>query len=440
MARKGLVFAMEEEIVGSVDESVLETTAEVSEGSMEVSDAANETEQLITAVEEAVEDASTVERIQEVAEASVEEGEGLSEQAAEITEVAIESIHARLGISKRVMPSMESFGSSNSRVAATRIAVEGFKETVVRIWKAIVDGVKSIIQKIKDFFMKFFDNSAKVKKLAESLKTKVNEIKAKKASTTDIKEPGIAEVFNDSKTGQFQLIKILENQKILTVGSTSVVDALSSSVGLIEGLIKKDVKEDDVLSLSKTMEKLLDNIKKSFAGTTSNTRQEGDLIVDEVDFGPLINGNIISTELKINKAADEFVSFSYTFSPATGDKNKKPAKESLPVLSAKEQEDVCSAVIQLMDETEKFKKNKDHVINIGTKVIKTVDAVLKLVDAVADTNKDNANIKKIISNARGALVACMNVSGRIFTMTPAYNVKAGNAALKYVAKSQAEYK
>lgn len=439
MARKGLVFAMEEEVIGT-GEDVLESTAEVSEGSMELSDAANETEQLITAVEEAVEDVSTVERIQEVAEASVEEGEGLSEQAAEITEVAIESIHARLGISKRVMPSMESFGSTNSRIAATRIAIEGFKETVVRIWKAIIDGVKSIIQKIKDFFMKFFDNSAKVKKLAESLKAKVNEIKSKKAGTSDIKEPNIAEIFNDSKTGQFQLTKILENQTILTVGSTVVVDSLSSSVGVIEGLIKKDVKEEDVTSLAKTMEKLLDNIKKSFAGTTSNTRQEGDLSVMEVDFGPLINGNIISSELKTNKNSDEFVSFNYTFSPATGDKNKKPAKESLPVLSTNEQEDVCSAVIRLMDETDKFKKNKDHVINIGAKVIKTVDSVLNLVDAVADTNQNNANIKKIISNARGALVACMNVSGRIFTMTPAYNVRAGNAALKYVAKSQAEYK
>lgn len=440
MARNKFVLAMEEEVLDISDDSILGTTAEVSEGSMEVTDAANETEQLTTAIEEAVEDAATVERIQEVAEDSVEQGEGLSEQAAEITEVAIESIHARLGISKRVIPSLESFGSSNSRVAATRIAIEGFKETVVRIWKAIVDAVKTIIQKIKDFFAKFFDNSAKVKKLAESLKSKINEIKSKKASTSDIKEPGIASVFNDSKTGQFELNKILENQKIMTVGSTVMIDALSSSVGIIEGLVKKDVKEDDVTTLAKTMEKILDNMKNVFAGTTVQQTTENDLEVTTSEFGPLINGNIILSELKLVKATDEFSSFNFAYAPATGDKNKKPAKESLPILSASEQEHICASVIGLMDETEKFKKNKDQVLNIGSKVMKTVDAVLNLVDSIADTNKDNANVKKIISNARGALVSCMNVSARIFTMTPAYNVKAGNAALKYVARSQAEYK
>ncbi len=175
MAR-GLFAVLEDELSAEIvpenteqQERVEELEAQVAEG--EVTEAEGEVEELVEAVEEAIDAVEEVEEIAEVAEGSVEAGDGLTEEAAEIAEVAVESICNRLGYkpAKRIIPAMESFGATSSRLDATKYALEGFKETITKIWEGIKAFFAKIGDSLKALWSKLFDLATKTAARAESL-------------------------------------------------------------------------------------------------------------------------------------------------------------------------------------------------------------------------------------------------------------------------------
>jgi hypothetical protein len=179
MAR-GLFAVLEDELSGEIvpenteqQERVEELEAQVAEA--QVTEAEGEVEELVEAVEEAVDGVEEIEEIAEVAEDSVEAGDGLTEEAAEIAEVAVESICNRLGYkpAKRIVPAMESFGAVSSRLDATKYALEGFKETVSKIWEGIKAFFAKIGDSLKALWNKLFDLATKTAARAESLTKKV---------------------------------------------------------------------------------------------------------------------------------------------------------------------------------------------------------------------------------------------------------------------------
>lgn len=177
---RGLFAVMEDELnasmaaptneqverVQELEEQVAQ--AEVAEGQAEVSEMADTADEAVTAIEELAD-------VAEVMSDSVEgDGEGLTEDAAEIAEVAVEAICARLGYkpAKKPMPSMEAFGSTSSRVEATKYALEGVAETVRKIWEAIKGFFNRIWEAIKGLWNRLFDASAKVAARAKKLEEK----------------------------------------------------------------------------------------------------------------------------------------------------------------------------------------------------------------------------------------------------------------------------
>lgn len=179
MSRK-LFAVMEDEIVEPVAAPEVERVAELEEqvAQADVTEAQQETEEAADTVEEAV---AAVEELSDVAgvmEDSIEEGEGLTEDAAEIAEVAVESICARLGYkpAKKPIPSMESFGSTSSRLEATKYALEGISDTIKKIWEAIKGFFVRIWDGIKSLWKRLFDAGIRVKARAEKLSAKLKEV------------------------------------------------------------------------------------------------------------------------------------------------------------------------------------------------------------------------------------------------------------------------
>lgn len=175
MAR-GLFAVLEDELSGEIvpenteqQERVEELEAQVAEA--EVAEADSEVEELVEAVEEAIDGVEEIEEIAEVAEGSVEAGDGLTEEAAEIAEVAVESICNRLGYkpAKRIIPAMESFGATSSRLDATKYALEGFKETITKIWEGIKAFFAKIGDALKALWNKLFDLATKTAARAEKM-------------------------------------------------------------------------------------------------------------------------------------------------------------------------------------------------------------------------------------------------------------------------------
>ena len=121
----GIIAAMEQAQEENLGAETLEQAADqaavVAEDRVDVVDQAADIIKNTGEVTEAVADVEELQEIGEVAEAAVESGEGLSEQAAEIATVAIERIHQRLGFSgaQRIVPTVESFGHACTHLAST---------------------------------------------------------------------------------------------------------------------------------------------------------------------------------------------------------------------------------------------------------------------------------------------------------------------------------
>lgn len=170
---KGLVFAMEEgEVVDEV--SKVELT-EVADATAEVAEQGGEVDDHVEALSDGVDNIEEMTSVQDVLQKSVDSGEGVSEDAAEIAEIAVEAICARLGIKKqRTVPSLEAFGSKSSRLVATKFAIESIGEKIDQAWKAVKAFFAKVWAQIKAFFKTVWGYIVSFKNTAKGLLTRVS--------------------------------------------------------------------------------------------------------------------------------------------------------------------------------------------------------------------------------------------------------------------------
>lgn len=135
---------------------------------IEVSGQDRAIEELAADGEELREDQEKLDQITDNAEASLEQG-GMDETAAKQTAVAAESFTAKWGVKVRKVAT-ESFGSSDGRLSATKVAVEGLKDSAKELWDRFIEWVKQMIEKAKNLFNKLTDAGARMVKRGEKLK------------------------------------------------------------------------------------------------------------------------------------------------------------------------------------------------------------------------------------------------------------------------------
>ena len=172
---RGLVAAMEsaDETKG-VDEII--PAADSAETSLlETAEAGAEVTGTLDDIESAQADGDSLGAIADTMEATEETG-GLDPVAAQVAEVAVESICNRLGVTRRKY-AMESFGSKDKRVAATRYAVEEIKDVLKRIWDAIVAAFGKVKEFLKNFFKALIDSNEKLAQRADALANKATNVK-----------------------------------------------------------------------------------------------------------------------------------------------------------------------------------------------------------------------------------------------------------------------
>ena len=172
---RGLVAAMESaENTPAVDEII--PAADSAETSLlETAEAGAEVTGTLDDIESAQADGDSLGAIAETMEATEETG-GLDPVAAEVAEVAVESICNRLGVTRRKY-ALESFSSKDKRVAATRYAVEEIKDVLKRIWDAIVAAFGKVKEFLKNFFKALFDSNEKLAQRADALVNKATNAK-----------------------------------------------------------------------------------------------------------------------------------------------------------------------------------------------------------------------------------------------------------------------
>ena len=109
-------------------------------------------DQDIDTVETASDDIDTLDDIAEVIEESAENG-GMTPDAAKMVEVAVESIMRRQGMSLeyKAIASLESFGSTSSRMSATKLSLESVKEKSKELWTRFTQFIGVLATKTSEY-------------------------------------------------------------------------------------------------------------------------------------------------------------------------------------------------------------------------------------------------------------------------------------------------
>ena len=249
MARLGVIALEELENSGGYGDGEVDTSeinAEVADAAVEQSDITNDGDNIGSAIN----DAGAVEDIRDTMQESVDSGEGLDETAAEIAEVAIEGYARRLGyVSRgRLLPAKESFGGRNSRIQATKIAIEEADNIIVRAWNAIISTVKKIFASVVEFFKRMFGTAQKMDDAVEKLevdplaeqKGLKDSVKGLKSGTgkrisADQFQSTVGRNFSPTNTSALSVDDVID----FVNGQKNALDGLNSVYGAVDGVIKE---------------------------------------------------------------------------------------------------------------------------------------------------------------------------------------------------------
>jgi hypothetical protein len=417
---KNLIAALEEaELVdgiqpGGAGEVVPATAPEVEAGSAELVAQVEEVEELQVAAEEAEADAEALGDVQELMQEAVDSGEGMSEQTAEMAEVAVESICARLGFdrSQRTLPAMESFGQTGTRLSSTKIALENLTDRAKRIWQGIWNWLKQIWEKIKGFVAGLLKNRGMLQKHLEALLKRADEAKTKALKPKEDKlKGGVAKAVSvDGKADKASALavvasskKLLDAAKSISPDLTSVNASTLTNAGGLADFVKK---------LSSTAQQALG----SLGSGTAEKAEEGYSY-----HGSLVGGKVIGV-----KAGEKDGAAELKLVVANG----KTADEAA-ALSAADASEVIKAALELVKELAKFDKiEKD----LQTASKHAMDAVAKHMQAVGKAEEgDDAgkDVAKNVSNMR----EITGVIAKLSLQFPTLVFQAAKAAGDYASAS-----
>ncbi len=431
---RGFFAVMEDDapiVEVNVDDGV---PGEVERDVAEVSDAADEVQGDVEALEDAIDSAEDIEAIADAAEQSVEEGEGLDPVAAEIAEVAVESIYRRLGVPShvRAMPSMESFGSKTSRKTATRVAVEGMMDKVKEIWKKVVEFFKNIYNKVVSFVTGLFATSESLIKTLKALETKVKDLKGVPEEDT-VEDKRIPEAFGESEgSSMFEKAKkTLDAQETCMVGSLSLTNSISTAIKDVKSAIEKTTTADFAVKQPDADKEKMFSIVSAHFKNAFKAKDEGKNLVA----GPYVYGYTLTLS---ENAKEEELELEI-------DKGKNSRSEKIAVLSRTEMEELRKLAYALaLDVTsskgmfEVMKHSSEHISGIASKAIEAMDKIEKNKEGEAKEN-DKAT-REAISVLRKYLVQLGNINLKVATFAPAKSVQACKEAVAYIALSMSQYK
>lgn len=157
----------------------------------------------LDAAEKAADDARTLERVAETLEETEEEG-GATPAVAEMAEVAVESIYRYYNFRAAPVTSLEAFASKETRIKATRLSVEGIKDTARNLWERVKKFFANLWESVKAFFARIF--TAQGRLIARAKKLKEASSKAEKTNSGKV-SGGFVSVLSPNKTPNASSLK-----------------------------------------------------------------------------------------------------------------------------------------------------------------------------------------------------------------------------------------
>lgn len=400
-------------------------------------------EQQAVAIESAVGASEDLEAVGDQASASLEEGEGLTDDAIQMATVTVESAMRRLGIDKRDLDGRLAFESSEgqSRRYRTTLVMEGVVAGVRKIWEKLKAWFRNMVQAIKDFFIKFFSNHDKTIDNLKALREKVNATKGKPSGDGKLKKSSVAKTFNiNGKVSHAGAIDILKNHVGLTGGVKGLFEAVGKGIDVAAELVKADHKAGKSGLTTANAEKAAQNIAAAAAGLIKShsvpvKKEEKSTKTKEtlrVEIGPLADGE--SPELSVS------VTNKGVLVMKLDRKKSKEAPETISVLKKDECLSLIAEAIEVAKAVREYRSVQREIDAVLDNAIKLIDQAMKTAEAIGDLADDASNLRTTLSEVRGFTSDAGVFVQRFSTLMPAWGIRAANQAGAWVQASLGEYK
>ncbi len=396
------------EEIGGEEEVVVSVLPEVEEAATDVEEAATDIVDQTAAMEDAVDDAETLTDMAEVAADAVEEGTGIDENTAEVLDIATEAICAKLDLSGgRVVASLESFGSTNSKVAATRIAVESVSDRIKEIWTKVKEFFKNLWSKIVGLYEYITSSATRLQSAAKSLKEKAASIEGS-PKQAKFKSESIAHGIGHDAA---QVSKLIKDHHKLTMEIGPIFSKVEEVTKAAEEVITA-AKEGKAAPKLEALTKS----KEGLAAAATSIIGQGVALYGGAK-ASVSNGEVAFSRDGEGKGSEE-----------------------VAVLTKPQMEEICADVIELAKATDAFKKVKNTVQKSVDNCVKAADAAIYSVDALSKTkDQKEAGALEAVAQAKKAVSAVGGSIAKLTVALPSMNISAGKTALRYVEGSMREY-
>jgi len=446
---KGLVGALEDgdlegDVATPVEQQETEVAAanavtDVVEADAQVNEEAIGIESLSVAIEQAIDDVqeveSVVETVQDVAGEPAEgetpaegaaEPEGLTEGEAQLAEEAFHQAMRRLGgtlAGKKHMPAMESFSSSNSRRAATRLAIEGVVDTIKGVWERIIQAIKTLWNKLVSFYKSFTDANLRLEKAAKAMKAKVAGIKTKEAKEGSFEDASLANAFPGGNIDGVNAV--LKNHLDYIAAVESGVAAVSGMTGIVKSVMDDKEGKKTVAEAEKVMKEIVSYMLGGESAAVATGADGFEVESKKV----LVGGKTIKVSGKFNFAEDASdVELAYSFHGG----DEKSENKTVTVASVSDLSAVCDQVAAFAKANGKFVTGLD-------KQDKEVRKLLSAIDSLVAAFSKDGKPSKAGTFARKLVATCSNKVGAFGASMGGLNTKAGKAALSFVSRCASKY-
>lgn len=439
--RNGLVFAMEDDnLVEGGDQSMVpETAAGVEAGAAQVAEQSGEVEELQAAVEDAVDGAETLGQVEEVLEKTAESGDGVDETAAQVAEIAVESIKNRLGIiGGKHFPAMESFGSKNTRLSATKVALENVRETIARIWESIKSAIVRMWEKIKSFFIGLIKNTGMLITHLETLQERVKKIPENaKPSKNDLDNSSLAKAFSVNKKADISTAKTIVTNAGKLLG---IAGKISQASGSFSAAIQTAAENASVAGsyekaradLGVAVEAAIKTVSL-IAGTHGGGVKDKETAITY--YGPFAGTRVLAVKNE-TKNIDGETYREFGISITTYEKIEAT---SITALKRDEIFGLLKDGLQLLDGLKDFEKTEKDLQKVADNVKSSADKATSSLNKAASDADDTAKSRAL--RAIAADVANLNqITGSLGTSLPAAVFATGKAVGDYASASIANLK
>ena len=427
MARK--LFALENDGAQVEEMEVADTeVGEVADVQTDVMDDAGDISEDSEGVESGVEAGEDLEKVEDLVEASIENGDGLDPVAAEAIRIAVESICSRVGANPKAVYSLyatENFSSPSSRKSNSRIALEGVKDFLKELWAKIKATLTSVWNKVKAFWAKHVSTLGRVKKALESMKSKVSSSSGKLDGKAYVDEApsGLVSAF----AGKEDITaKVVENYITSHATFTGTVKDVTDGVAAFNNAAAALKNEKDFRS---------ENVKKILGSMPKGKSTDGKTVS-----GTLIGGVINTVTLKPEPSDDDA---SIEFQIENESIDDAETKLGISVAGKDQLKSVLNSCISVINETIKQKEKSDKLNEAINKATSALSRVIDSTDIGAVEKTKQEGVKTEAKAQRNLVKLMYKINAKtpvIQNNVVSYNVKLAKAVLAYCSFCLKNYK